>query len=73
MSWLKVTGTVDRNGVMTAKLPPGAVETTVDVLVGWPPKCPEAESAFIRVLSESFGSSPDLERPDQGELPAQSC
>ena len=70
MSLLKIRAKVDKNGVLTAKLPGGATATTVDVLVDWPPKTPEAESAFLRLLSESYGSLPDLERSDQGELPA---
>ena len=69
MSLLKIRGRVDKNGVLTAKLPVCAGEAYVDLLVDWPPKSSDIKSSFDRILAESFGSIPDLERSDQGELP----
>ena len=69
MSLLKVKATVDKNGVLTAKLPPGTAEATVDVLINWPLKGYEAQTRFMQVLTDSFGSIPNMVRPDQGELP----
>ena len=70
MSLMKVKATVDKHGVLTAKLPVAEAETTVDVLVDWPPKDAQTEARFLQLLSESFGSLPDLESSPQGELPA---
>ena len=69
MSVLKVKARIDRNGISTATLPVSAANLTVDVLVDLPPKDSAAESEFLKLLANSFGSMPKIRRAEQGELP----
>jgi len=69
MAMVRVKARIDKDGILTATMPVAVANQTVDVLVEFPQVKHVADSEILNLLGKSFGISPDLERPEQGELP----
>lgn len=66
MSALRTRGRIGDDGVLTVKLPAGSGKGVVDVVLEWPLRPSMTNDEFKRLLDETYGIMPDIERADQG-------
>jgi hypothetical protein len=72
MSLVKLKGNVDKTGRLIVEIPWKIREGPVEVFINErsPEEVEAAEQAFHKMIRNTAGSCPDIERPPQGELPA---
>ena len=66
MGLLRLTGKVDEHGKLTVQLPERVSVSELEVRLEWPP---HDHDGLLKALKETFGTMPDLRRPEQAELP----